>query len=347
MSAAADIRLDVGFMEHLKTKALRRAVGSDGVLCLLQLWCWAARERPTGELTGITVEVLEAGVDWPEDRAGEFVEALLRIGFLDKDDNGIFHLHDWLERQPWVLEAHRKRAEGRFHAHRGKAKRRGESDEAAIRYAHEQVPEYGKMTGRKLDADLAAIPPVQPTLPGVRDPGDEVLHQRSREVGAAEQSRKHRGTSSKAKAVDVATFAERVPAPTGVSSNTWLEFLEVAAGVQRLTNARCRRLAKSCDTVRAEGGKPEDVLDRCIEGGYSCISVTWDTMRQRQRVSATSAAQATMKEFETRESAKQAAERGQVSQRVDAELDLIAMGQALIEQRRESGLNTATGLVPL
>jgi len=53
MARAEDIRLKVDFFGHPKTQKLRSALGNDGVLSLIELWCWVARVKPKGHLNGI------------------------------------------------------------------------------------------------------------------------------------------------------------------------------------------------------------------------------------------------------------------------------------------------------
>jgi len=95
-----DIRLSVSFFAHRKTKKLMKALGSDGVLALLRLWTRVAIERPSGVLTGWDNEDIALEADYPGD-PDEFVEGLLRVGFLDETDSG-YALHNWSERQEWV-----------------------------------------------------------------------------------------------------------------------------------------------------------------------------------------------------------------------------------------------------
>lgn len=100
--ATDDIRLSLGFLTHRKTKRLRRTLGDAGVLYLLKLWTWAAAERWTGDLAGMTDEDIELEVDW-EGVPGAFVAALAEPGirFLDGPP-GARELHEWPEHQPYA-----------------------------------------------------------------------------------------------------------------------------------------------------------------------------------------------------------------------------------------------------
>ena len=96
----SDFRVSVDFFVHHKTKKLKKRLGSDGIVALLQLWSYAAQFRPDGSLYGMEEEDIELAVDWPGDE-GVFVHTLKTIGFLDEDDDGL-RLHDWQENNPWA-----------------------------------------------------------------------------------------------------------------------------------------------------------------------------------------------------------------------------------------------------
>ncbi|HFQ92036.1 MAG TPA: hypothetical protein ENK29_04070 [Chromatiales bacterium] len=91
-----DIRVAISFRGHRKRKRLAIMLGPEGVLALLDLWIGVAASRPDGTLSGWDeIDIaLEAG--WDGDPQ-EFVDALLKVGFLDRDEDGVYSLHDWLD----------------------------------------------------------------------------------------------------------------------------------------------------------------------------------------------------------------------------------------------------------
>lgn len=95
-----DIRIAVDFFAHHKVRKLRKRIGTDGVLSLIQLWTYAAKLRPDGDLDGMSEEDIELAADWVGED-GDFVKALVDVGFLDVGD-GRYFLHDWLENNPWA-----------------------------------------------------------------------------------------------------------------------------------------------------------------------------------------------------------------------------------------------------
>lgn len=126
-----DIRLKLSFRSHPKTKKLKRNIGSDGVLCLIWLFSWAAENKPNGDLSGMDIDDIEIAADW-EGAHGEFVAAIIKVGFLDGDE-GAYVLHDWFEHNPWAAGATARSEKARWLAtckHHGKEK------------AAELMPEY-------------------------------------------------------------------------------------------------------------------------------------------------------------------------------------------------------------
>lgn len=84
--------------DHRKAKAAARELGMRRpwlIGHLVCLWAWALDNVPLdGFIGGIADADLEEAAQWPEDRAGELVPALVDAGFID-DDAGGRYLHDW------------------------------------------------------------------------------------------------------------------------------------------------------------------------------------------------------------------------------------------------------------
>jgi hypothetical protein len=102
-----DIRLSVGFWTHPKTKKLERHLGLEGIRSLQILWCWAAQNRPDGNLSGYDPDGIEGIADW-EGESGAFYSAIIGK-WLDVRDDGLW-VHDWLQHNPRLkLFEHTKR----------------------------------------------------------------------------------------------------------------------------------------------------------------------------------------------------------------------------------------------
>lgn len=98
---AEDIRIKVSARTNRKVKRLIARYGMAGWGHLTFLWMEASQERAKGKLFGWTEEDVELAAEW-KGPPGEFCQALLNIGFLDRDDEKVLTLHDWDFHQPHV-----------------------------------------------------------------------------------------------------------------------------------------------------------------------------------------------------------------------------------------------------
>ena len=110
---ATDIRLDVDFFSHPKTRKIQRRCGDAGVLCILRLWTWVGKSRPNGKLEGLDVESIELAADWLGP-PGEWVTAMHEVKFLDQDEDGVYSIHDWETRNGWVSRSTERGDAARF-----------------------------------------------------------------------------------------------------------------------------------------------------------------------------------------------------------------------------------------
>ena len=86
------------FFDHPKTKMLKAAYGKRGVHALMTLWASTAEKHPDdGVWRNATAEDITRAASWRRDPQ-EFVDALCRIGFLDRLPDG-YAIHDWKEHQ--------------------------------------------------------------------------------------------------------------------------------------------------------------------------------------------------------------------------------------------------------
>ena len=106
-----DIRLSLEFFDHPKIGKLEKRLGLEGVLCLLKLWAWAAKNRPSGKLEGLDIEDVEFVARWKGDE-GEFVAALLAMRLLDEVSGG-FAIHDWEDHQAYASKSDERSSKAR------------------------------------------------------------------------------------------------------------------------------------------------------------------------------------------------------------------------------------------
>lgn len=100
----SDIRIKTSFRTHRKIKKLRRELGADGVLCLVNLWIGTAENEPSGVLKGWSSQDIEIEVDYKGEE-GAFVTALVNFELLDVDESGVYSLHNWDRWQGWCIGA--------------------------------------------------------------------------------------------------------------------------------------------------------------------------------------------------------------------------------------------------
>ncbi len=99
-----DYRIQVGFLRHPKTKALRRALGLEGVFSLLTLFefCTVHKSRTDGRLTNLGTIGLTDAAEWGGD-PGKFLAVLADLKWIDIDDEGQpVSVHDWAEHNGYV-----------------------------------------------------------------------------------------------------------------------------------------------------------------------------------------------------------------------------------------------------
>ncbi len=112
-----DIRVYVGFFESRKTYKLKKALGAEAVLCLLQLWARAANARQDGILSGWDEEdiAFESGWSNTSDDSLTFVKTLVKVGYVDeKNVDGDYVLHNWDEWQEWTITENERSDKSRF-----------------------------------------------------------------------------------------------------------------------------------------------------------------------------------------------------------------------------------------
>jgi hypothetical protein len=97
---------------HIKTKRLSRKLGASvpaviGHLHLL--WWWALDNLPDGNISLMEPEDIADEMMW-EGEAGQLIQALTDVGFLDHTENGLI-IHDWHDYIGRLLEKRKKETE--------------------------------------------------------------------------------------------------------------------------------------------------------------------------------------------------------------------------------------------
>ena len=119
----SDIRISVSFKGHRKRMKLRKILGDRSDSYLIDLWITVSMDRPDGILTGWDESDIAVSCGW-EKEPSEFVSALIQTGWLNKNENGCYSIHDWPDHQPWACnskqrsETARKNIQKRWEAKR-------------------------------------------------------------------------------------------------------------------------------------------------------------------------------------------------------------------------------------
>ncbi|HQH71857.1 MAG TPA: hypothetical protein PK360_07235 [bacterium] len=129
-----DIRIATSFSSNKKRIRLQRKLGPQGVLALIDLWIYAAENKPDGILSNMDDEDICIAAKWDGDVTA-FIEALTDKNnrWLDKHPKaGWYKLHDWEEHNSYVVhykersEAARYAAEKRWEKKYGNGSKCGE-----------------------------------------------------------------------------------------------------------------------------------------------------------------------------------------------------------------------------
>ena len=98
---------------HPKTRKLAHLLGVSkpaAVGHLHYLWWWAVNYAPDGDLSRHDQLDIAIGAEWDGD-PGEFVEALVTVGFLDRDVDDTLVIHDWHDYAGKLIERRKANAE--------------------------------------------------------------------------------------------------------------------------------------------------------------------------------------------------------------------------------------------
>lgn len=129
------IRVEDSLPGHYKVRRLAASLGDAGAVgYLVQLWLWAARYKPTGDLSTCDAEEIAFACGWPPERdPAVILNALVICRFLDRTD-GRLTVHDWHEYQGAIqvkAEADRERLRRKRAEERARDEASRSSDVAA------------------------------------------------------------------------------------------------------------------------------------------------------------------------------------------------------------------------
>ena len=120
-----DLRIKLGWPNNLKRKRLQQKLGGDGVVALLDLWCYAGSNCTKGILGDVSADDLALMAGWKGD-SKVFLQALLDGPWIEKSGKKLV-LHGWEEHQPFLYLSEeisakaREKAEKRWQIERAKS----------------------------------------------------------------------------------------------------------------------------------------------------------------------------------------------------------------------------------
>jgi hypothetical protein len=128
---------------HPKIKALRRKLNisrPDAIGRLNLLWDFTADFAPAGDVGRFCDEDIAEACDWPEERAGELIEALVDTGLLDRCETHRLVVHDWADHAEDHVHMRLARAREHFaDGSRPKLNRLAKAERQAIQVYYDQA----------------------------------------------------------------------------------------------------------------------------------------------------------------------------------------------------------------
>lgn len=131
--AMAWIESHQSLLGHRKTGRISRRLGISKVTAIGHLhclWWWCLDNADDGDLTRIDVEDIAEGACWEGD-AQQFLDALIYAEFVDRNDDGVIVLHDWMDFAGKLVEKRRSDARRKREARHSEDVRRTSSGHPA------------------------------------------------------------------------------------------------------------------------------------------------------------------------------------------------------------------------
>lgn len=252
-----DLRLALGWVDHLKTRRLIDEVGERGALCLLRLWAYAAQNHPDG--TFASTDDVEPAAGW-RGRRGVLLSALIRLRWLEED--GVT-LHDWREEQPWIAGKARRVAS---------AKANAEARWNRKRDAEPTIPQCGSHSGTDADsmrtAENGNAPSPIPTPTPIPTPSPTRSPERAREPDP-EQSPAGTGYATTPQSPQVEPTTGRSPRhldgdPPVPAASPKRTAMDLAESLRKRTLCGLHEAAIAVESLLADGAPTEWVQQRIL-----------------------------------------------------------------------------------
>jgi hypothetical protein len=97
------INVDPDYPDHPKTKRLVGLLGRGAEILPIKLWCYCGKyHAENGRFTGYSPQEIESIVNW-WGKYGEMVDAMVKVGFLVKCEDGDYKINDWNDHEGHVI----------------------------------------------------------------------------------------------------------------------------------------------------------------------------------------------------------------------------------------------------
>lgn len=114
-----DVRINTGALRNPKLRKVRRRLGRNALWAWVALLMFAAESRPNGRLYGLDEIDLAIALDLDDTEDPEpYVEALLAVGLLERDSDGVLEIHDWSDWNSWAANAPQRQLASRIANHK-------------------------------------------------------------------------------------------------------------------------------------------------------------------------------------------------------------------------------------
>lgn len=110
-----DFRISTSFRNNKKRIRLQRCLGAEGVLAVIDLWGYAAENKPDGILSNMDEEDICIAANWGGDTAA-FIDAIAdkKSRFIERDEeSGWYVIHDWMDHNPYVSSFEKRSQAGK------------------------------------------------------------------------------------------------------------------------------------------------------------------------------------------------------------------------------------------
>ncbi len=98
---SSDFRVKSSAFDNIKLKRVKNKLGDEGLLSLITLWSYVAREKPTGLLGKCSAEEIELMAGWGGEPQA-FLKAVKEAKLLDHDRSNGYAIHDWDVHNPYL-----------------------------------------------------------------------------------------------------------------------------------------------------------------------------------------------------------------------------------------------------